>query len=146
MKGVHKPALLKDKILLLCLRLRNHHTTMFPFDLSGIIYMHRRGVCQNRILQGGKVFNLWILIVEGYTLFFNFGCKFSGRGAQTPSLYSHPLQILRLIRKIPSPTHPWGRANDFLFSLFRVIFLLNQDDRICITVQTRLPQRTQVLL
>jgi len=39
-KVVHKPALLKNKLVLLCFWLR-YDTTVFPFDFLGIMYMHR---------------------------------------------------------------------------------------------------------
>ena len=40
-KVVHRSALLGDKLVLLCLGFRHIDTTLFPFDLFWIVYMHR---------------------------------------------------------------------------------------------------------
>ena len=56
-KVVHKSALLKDNIVLLCLRFRHNYTTVFPFDLLWIVYMYRCGIFQNHVPQVGEVYN-----------------------------------------------------------------------------------------
>jgi hypothetical protein len=63
-KFVHKPAHLKNNIVLLGFGLWHHYDTILPLDLLRIVNMHRWRVFQNHILQISKVYNFWILILQ----------------------------------------------------------------------------------
>ena len=149
-KVIHKRALLKDKIALLCFRLPNHYTTMFPFDLTRIVYMHLPGVFQNHIPQRWKVYNLCIFMIQGFIFHFTLCCTFSVRGSKyrvnivlwtTRYKFFNKVARAVLLQLICVVTHIIP-----CFEFSGVFMFLNKDDRFCMSMQNRLPQITQILV
>ena len=122
-----KPALLKEKLVLLCLRLWNLYTIMFSFNIP----------------QRSEVYNHRIFIIHGYTLLFTLCCSLCARGAKYRKRMGLRTQTLLCRRQRRNPPNcQWGHPDNPLFSIFGVIILLNEDDGICIAVQHRLPELT----
>ena len=138
-----------NNLVLLFLRFRHNYTTMFPLDLSTIMYMQWRVFFQDHVPQRWEVYNLWIFIIQGYTFHFAFSCtsiclraiyrKYIVLGATRYKLFEvgARAKLLQLFGEvgqiIPVP-------------LSRFIHFLNVDNRVCITLQDRISQITQVFV
>ena len=112
------------------------------------MYMHRGIVIRNRIPQCGEVNYLWIFVFK-ILLNLHLVVRFPVEGSKTDNAYlfgppekilewKNKIQLLQLVcevTQIITCSHFWG-----------FIYILNEDNTVCITVQHRLPQFTQVLL
>jgi len=134
-KHVNNPALLRDNIVILCLRLWNNHVSAC---------MHWWGIFQNHIPQGEDYIH-WILIIQGHALHFTLCCTFSGRGSKYQKrLVLRPRDSnssIKEYRRNP-PTHPSGVKHSLLFDICGVVILLNENSRVCVSTK-KTPKLTQ---
>jgi len=112
--------------------------------------MQRCVVFQNHLHQTSKVSRLLIFIIQDYTLYFTFCCTFSCREAKDRECIVFGATRYKLfyvgardkiLQLICDFTHI---IPCFHFCAF--VSFLNVDYRVCITVQRRLAQLTQVLI
>ena len=112
--------------------------------------VHRWSVFQNHIPQSSEVYTLGILIVQGYILHFTLCCMFSGRGAKYRKRIVFRVTRYKLLnegaRAVIVQLISEVAQIILCFDVWGLIILPNKDDRVCITVQHRLPQITQILV
>ena len=143
------PSEIINKIFTPMVRVRIRHQRVSYWSI--LDYVQVLGRCfQNRITQCGEVYNIWIFDIKVYTLHLSFGLTFSCREAENKKhiilrstrhkffnkrARTKLLQIVCEVTKIITCSHFRGN-----------VYILNEDNTVCITVQDRLPQFTQVLV
>ena len=149
-KVIHKPALLKDELLLLFFGFWDDYTTIFPFDFIRIVYKQRCVVFNNYVSQRSEIYNLWIVVIQGYTLHYTFIFTF-------PCIRSkdHKYIVFRVTRyevlnegakaKLLQLICEVAQINPCL-NFWGFVYILNVYYRVCIEVQYRLPQFPQLLV
>ena len=146
-KVVHKPALLKNKLVLLCFGF-GYDTNVFSLDFLDYVYA-LVGVFQNHIPQCVQDYKFGIFVIQGYTIYLTFGCTFSCRGAENRKRIVFLSTRHKFLNKK-------GRANllqlvcdviqiNTSFHFWWFIYILNEDNTVCHSTGQP-PQFTQVLL
>ena len=107
------------------------------------------GVFEKHISQCCKFYNLWNLIIQGYTLYFTLSCNFSSWGTKY-----RESEVLRTTRQkffnkgVGAVLQLICNVTQIIpcFDFWRVVIFLNKDDHVCVTILNRLLQLTQILV